>query len=1466
MLIAIVCSAFFPCAILAGPATADVLSAEDPSAEDFNAEDLGASDDSSATDPYVSFRVKEWTLDDGLSLPLKYVAQTPDGYLWMTTWDGLLRFDGVRFRAYTTDNTPAFRQHDFVGLYVAENGDLWTGGRDGWVYRRRGETWTAYDVREILNQHWVQGFAEDGTGTLWLVSTGPVTARLEGDTWREVEPPIRDVWTPFVADRHGTIWTLQAKEDAPGRPEMIFHTGVVSRWTGAAFEPVEDARWQGFTATQNGPLFHRVRNPRVLQQRRSPPVAQDRTEPGNRGAADGKVPMQGPVQAQGPVQRFRVELSDADGTAKGWFWSDGTPAIARLVDRAGRVWVQRMKNGVMSILTVERNGVELARIEPEGNNWIEQVFEDRQGNVWLHSRSSGLIQVSEEPFRRFGTDDGVPRFALRASESPDGSILVSTEADVAGPNVSRIRDGTVAPLTVRLSSAPAGLQPDVENGVIEAGHVTADADGQAWGLFEPYLLQVNNGDSRVVWQTGGPTLWALYPDPAASSTLWLGAAEGGRVYQFDTRRLAPADSFRVSGRVNRFHRGPTGDLWIGTEEGLWVKRADGSLERQTSRAMDGHNVRGFLNGPHGALWVATAGGGLIRLRDGTARALRTRHGLPSDHLSAVVLDTHGFLWLSGRQVLLRLSLDEANAVLDGEKERAEVIQLLPSAGHLGSSNKLTHALSARDGSLWFPSDRGVTRVDPARYAEQYREPLPVLIESVQTAQGTGVSVSDSTGASGTRLPIGERTLTVRYTAPELVSPSLVRFRTRLDGRDTGWVDRGPERQVTYGGLAPGEYTVHVQAMSAGGEWSPSVATLTWTVPRTFTETWWFLGLCALGILSAGWIAFSLRVRALKRREQTLNTLVDEQTNELRTEKQKVSAQAEALRALDDAKSRVFANISHEFRTPLTLTLGPLDDLRDGLYGPLPAPMVEQVELARRNANRVLDLVNQLLDVARLEAGQVRLSAQPVNLSAFAEGAVEVFRPMAERNAISLILDDPADATHPSTHSSNHTLMRDAQGEGGDGASAQRESVWGNPEQLQIVFSNLLSNALKFTPEGGSVRVSLRRGEGTVSVSVRDSGPGIPAADVPHVFDRFYRSDADPLYQPSGSGIGLALTKELVELHHGRISVESEQGFGSEFTVTFPTGREHLSPDEHAADQSLVETFPGGAPRILATAASSTPQDASGRNGSESNGAEPNGAEETDAATLLLVEDHDEVRGFIRAHLAESYHLLEAGNGREGLDLAREHQPDLIISDVMMPEMDGFELCAALRDDPSTDFIPIILLTARAERDDRIDGLEQGADAYLTKPFDVGELRAQIANLLRSRRSLQERFAKTTVLMDAASVDLPSADRTFIDAVRSAIEDNLGDETFTVGELADLVGLSRTHLYRRLQELVDLSPSALIRTMRLKRACQMLEQDAATVSEVAFAVGYKSSSHFSRSFRKHVGHTPSEYAEMTPTEL
>ena len=1316
-----------------------------------------------------SFRVREWTIDDGLPTPVAAVAQTQDGYLWATTPEGLARFDGVRFTLFSTETTPVFRSNPFVGLSVTRSGDLWVGSKDGWTYRLRDGAWAAYPVD--TGRHWVQSFHEDAEGGLWCVSTGEYVFRWMEEGWERVEQSLAESWPSFAVDPDGSIWTVLNPADAPGVPESRVQGGVVARWDGERFAPPRDGRRVGFSETQHGPLFYQPADER----------------------RDG---------------RARINLTNAAGTILTWGWERDERSRVRLLDRAGRAWVQVETEGRQALVVVQ-DGEDLARIELEGATWLEQVFEDRQGNVWVHAASTGLFQITEEPFRRFTPGDGVPAYAHAATIGPDGAVAVSAASGWAS-HFATLRGDTVTAEAVRLDAAlerAAGhLAPD---GTAEIGDVVTDRRGQRWGVVKTYLVRLGDGRGEIVMSTGEETIRALRTDPSAPDRLWIGDG-AGVVRRFDTRALAVTDSFDAGATVRAFHPASDGRLWVGTENGLTVREPDGGLRALADSAVAGRVVRAITPGPGGALWVATEAGGLVRVRDGEARALTSRHGLPTDFLTTVLLDDLGYLWLSGRISLYRLRLADAEAVLDGMRDRLDVVTLLPSAGHLGSAPNMVEAARAPDGHLWIPSYEGVTRIDPAHYAQQYAAPPTVIVEEIATEAAGAFEPAD-----GLRLPLDARAVTVRYTATEFLSPGYVRFRTWLEGHDGGWVDQGTERRVVYGGLAPGRYVFHVQAMNAGGVWSAPVAAPAFVVPPRFAETGWFALLAVLALVGLAALAYRARVRMLTDRQRELEATVAERTADLAHEKEVVAEQAAELRTLDEAKSRLFANVSHEFRTPLQLILGPLGDVAEGRHGEIPAEARAQISLATRNGRRLLALVEQLLAIAKSDAGELTVKPVRLDAAAFAERIAKAFGPLAAREGIAFETDLPA---------ATGTF---------------------DPVAVETALANLLANAVSFTPAGGTVRLGLVAGEGALVFEVRDTGPGIAPEQAAHVFDRFYQADASTTRRQPGTGIGLALVREIADLHGGTATVESVPGHGATFRLTLPTHAQapaaEVAPDLRTA-ALLVASGDG---RRRATPLPPAAPD--------------------DVPRVLVVDDNTDLRALVRQHLDDRYAVVEAADGHEALDRAREHTPDAVVSDVMMPGLDGLGLVRALRADPETDFVPILLLTARAAVSDTVEGLGTGADGYLAKPFAPAELRARVDALITGRRRLRERWQGTPPEADAHAlpVDLaPGAtaeQRALLGRLVDVMDERIDDVDLTVDDLAEAVGMSRATLYRRLRGALDGSPVDLLREVRLARAASLLSAGAGNVGEVAYAVGFKSVSHFGRCFRERFGETPSAYA-------
>lgn len=607
------------------------------------------------------------------------------------------------------------------------------------------------------------------------------------------------------------------------------------------------------------------------------------------------------------------------------------------------------------------------------------------------------------------------------------------------------------------------------------------------------------------------------------------------------------------------------------------------------------------------------------------------------------------------------------------------------------------------------------------------------------------------------------------------------------------------------------------------------------LPSSTTDEW--------GTLTT---SFNTMARSLATAQREIHTytddleqLVDARTREIVRQKEiaehartVIEEQAEQLRSLDQAKSHFFANLSHEFRTPLTLIAGPIQDVLDGSYGPVSDDMRLQLERTQHSAERLLRLINQLLELSKLEAGHFDLDKQPGDLVALVKGVLRSFASLAEQRELTLHfkhLPTPAQAT------------------------AQPIRFAFDRDKMEQVFSNLIANAVKFTPDGGRIRVTIQATpEGavpTVIIHVRDSGHGIPASEHGRIFDRFYQAPQAATFAQRGTGIGLALTRELIECHGGHISVQSEEGFGSVFTVVLPL--EDL-PHERAsllADHTLTKQEPLPTtdafpvlPSAQTFALSPTTQDTNNK------------------PRILLAEDDPDVRAYIHDCLASDYTILEAADGKAALAHLKKETVALVLSDVMMPEMNGYALCQAIKREETLQGLPVILLTAKSDRKGKLDGLATGADDYLFKPFDAKELRARIANLLTTRDVLKQQ--QQIVRWDAPeAIPIRSADAVFLDRVRQAVERHIGDADFGVDWLADEVGSSPRHLQRKIKAITNLSAASYIRMMRMKHATHLLEQAFGTIAEVAYAVGFRDAKYFSTVFRQHYNVLPSQWAKQ-----
>ena len=565
---------------------------------------------------------------------------------------------------------------------------------------------------------------------------------------------------------------------------------------------------------------------------------------------------------------------------------------------------------------------------------------------------------------------------------------------------------------------------------------------------------------------------------------------------------------------------------------------------------------------------------------------------------------------------------------------------------------------------------------------------------------------------------------------------------------------------------------------------------------------------------------SLILRAIMDYKNNLEQKVTNRTIELENAKDDLSNTNELLKVAQKVQSNFFTNISHEFRTPLTLILGPAKQI---LEQSKDEKTKTKADLIHRSARKLNRLVDELLDISKIESGEMKLKAFPVNLVSIVKEMSLSFYSLAERKKITFKLNTDEDEI----------------------------ITYIDKDKFDKILSNVLSNAFKFTPEGGKVEVKILRVENEVHIIISDNGVGIAKDHIDKIFDRFYQVDGSHTREQGGTGIGLALTKELIDLHKGKIETESEEGKGSTFTLIFLLGKAHLKPEEICENERDKEKeYEKKQEKIIFET-----DELFERKGK--NIIDIDSADKTEKQSLIIVEDNSDVRKYIIGILDHKYNIFEAIDGEEGLNKSFEHIPDLIISDVMMPKMDGFAMCSKLKTDARTSHIPIIILTAKATMNDKINGLETGADDYIMKPFEASELLARIKNLLEQRKRLHEHFRKHG-LFEIDEQKITSLDHNFIQKSIEVINNNLSNTNFSVEFLSDNLSISKSVLNKKLSALTGETPAELIKRIRLCKAAKLIEHNTGNISEIALEVGFNNPAYFAECFKKQFGISPSQY--------
>ncbi len=1286
---------------------------------------------------------QRWTTEDGLPVNgLTGFAQTPDGFLWIATSGGLVRFDGLEFVVLGGPLTNARLTQIEVGpggrLFVASEADvLYSVGPRGIVehplrltgmVRRGDELWIGTDSG--LLRALEDGFepigppvpsgvvtaAYDMAGQLWIGSGHQGLWRVEGG-WT--------VSVPLPEPTPRTVYDLQAAADGMwvGSDVGVHHIGP----DGARHIPTgrQPPSVFGLVATPDGGVL-------------ATGYGLWRLGPGPSFGLLGDSGVHPLVEQPTAVHEARLVTRRADG-----LWLGEQPllageqaAVATTDD--GSIWSADFRGTLTRLQrqSIEALGGPGARCNAYG------MRQDRAGDLYVGCLVSGTLRFDRA---------ALAGPAHRAAHTRLGmGCLVFTEFD--GRLLCAYDDPAV---------------------IVDGRRETVST------LREQEAVRALFTDRRgVLWSGGREGLRRLWPD--------------GRTASFTDAR---GDAIQA---VVAAHEAADGQLWF-SSLGAGLVRVDRARETVTrfgnAEGLPSRRIRSMLPATGGGFWLGSEDRGLLHATfvEGRARVveIHPRDGLFADHVHRVLPDGRGRLWMSSNQGIFWAEERALLAFVAGERDRVETMAYGTGDGmpHREANGGAQDAgLVLRDGRLVFPTQAGVAVIDPRRIERDMRPPR-VHIDRVEV--GDTRVLERLTGAVAVdgplRLTPDQRDFAVTYTAPVFRDPERVSFRYRLEGFDDHWIEAGGRRQAFYTRVPPGRYRFRVTAANAHHVWHPEGVTLDIEVVPRFFETWWF---GALGLLAGVGLLLGL-IRLRFARIQARAAHLEEQVA-LRTAE--LARQAQALEALDELKTRFFAHISHELRTPLTLIAGAVEQLPDRDDG-------GTTDALRRNTRRLRRLTDQILALLRGEAGLRQVNLEPVDLAALARATIAAFAPVAERVQLAV-----------------------------RGAGV----ALAHPELIETVLVNLISNAVKFTDDGGRITVDIGRVGAIIRLTVEDDGRGIPADDLPRIFDRFYRVESATLREGEGTGLGLALVRELVVQQGGEIRAESTLGEGSRFIVELPASEEpaaaHPWGGQGADEASLL---PGAGPRDDVA---------------------------DDRPRVLVVDDNADLRRWVGRALADDFAVLYAEDGEQGVARAREALPDLIVADVMMPRLDGFGLVRALADDRETDCVPVLLLTARASPAAELTGLRAGAVDFMTKPFDVEILRARARSIIGRRARLRDALRAEIAAAAEAPAPVPAADAapaaTVQAQARAVIEARIDDPELNLPTLARALGMSRTTLARRLAEEAAPTPAALIREVRLERARALLADGRGNVSEVAYAVGFNSHAHFTRRFKARFGVPPS----------
>lgn len=1368
----------------------------------------------------ISF--KHLTVENGLSNnDVNTLIQDKTGFIWFGTEDGLNRYDGYNFKVFrhNPNDSNSLSNNSIWALLEDRKGNIWIGTKDGNVnkFNPRIEKFSYITPQPKLKE-WnsITALYEDKGGNIWIGtrSTGVYKYNPESKEFAH--------WSvdSLNSNSLSNFSVRSIVEDQQGNIIVGTYRGLNKIYPGSAHKEIKK-------------YFHKPDDPSSLNDSQ----IYNLTKSNINSEIIWIGTPNGLSKFNSSKNSFtRIKISN---TEKLQFGEGASTVIEEIIDGEEIIWTDTYSGLVrINITTGSFHRFTENPNDPGSliNDQINKIIKDRSGVIWIATENG--VSFYSPKSTRFNTpfDPKVQRF-LTASK-----FKSNLRAAVQDRN-KNVWLGFSNGLVSIANSAKDNLAKSIpQSDKLNIWSLSADSANSLWiGTYGQGLKKFNLSSGKLEEieliykrrnERTAPFIKSLFAD--SKNNLWIGywGSGLGLINNLDGTTKVWRSELDNPKSLNfqdvwSIKEDRAGRIWIGTPGGglnlvkdisndlfqHWVQYKNDSNSLSSNSVFTvcvAENYNKNFDSTLTVLWIGTNNGLNKFSITGTnsdpynfkvdVRAYTIEDGLSDNTVNSIIEDENGNLWLGTGSGI---------SFFDVDKE--SVINFNSADGLNGTMMNSEAAIKLDNGLMIFGSTKGLNVFNPVKIKLSNYKPAIVITDfqifNKSVSLGENSVLKQSLNSSEKIiLTYDQNVFSIEFAALDYNSPQSIQYAYQMEGFDENWIENENRRFITYTNLNPGKYIFKVKSTNADGVWNNESVLLEVIINSPWWATLWAYGFYTILIV--------LGLLAIRKFEMNRTKL----RNELRLREYEAKQKSQ----LEEMKSRFFANLSHEFRTPLTLIKGPVELLKNKISN---QSDFEQIDIIERNSEKLKELIDQLLELSQLENSSVPLKARKEDLIGVLKALVFSFDSLADKKNISLKFQ----------------------------SNSNTKFLWIDRDKLEKIINNLLSNALKFTPAGGSVTISVNDifydGKAFTEIIVSDTGIGIPEGKLENIFDRFYQVDNSTQRSYGGSGIGLALVKELVDLHKWKIKVESGEGKGANFKLMIPLADDYLDESEKVSDESRMDTAEDQN-KVSTTKLSDQiikPENVETEKITLEN-----------KASLLIVEDSDDLRSYLSSLLKNDYVVSEAADGEEGIKTANEILPDIIISDVMMPSMDGFEFCRQIKSDWHTSDIPIILLTAKASFESKLEGLEIGADDYLTKPFDSRELFVRIKNLLEQRKRIREKYSKyISPLQELNNID--SNDKDFTKRAYDIVEKNLDKTNFSTDQLAKELFLSRSQLHRKMISITGQAPGEFIRIIKLNHAAEMLLTKKLSVTQIAYEIGFSSPAQFSRAFSKQFNCTPSEYS-------